>query len=862
MHPLAATPRFWQLASAAAWRGAQGVVWDEACQRLRLASQRALPLNPPQPPASESFNRAQLALDLPSVAVDATQAVATWQPASQTVQVRSHLPTPTTLLALAEAPKDLCAGVDGVLYVALGGRVLLHDLRGRWADATARAADAFEPWRLAPHPQGGVWALERATGRLACVRGQPLSELTLARTEYDARTFRPTPENGNPPRTEAVAPPAWAAGDRAVALASGPDGAVAVLVWQGGEGRSLLYRWDAEHGRYAAPCELQGVAYAHALAFVAADRVVLRVPGLVDAPAYALPPLNAPASVLWPLGEIYPLPPEALEAPFAQGATSPPQVPLAGGLAQPLHPLSLWQLARQGEAAHFTPGDVQPVLIDSGQAFTPWHRLMVEAHLPAGTAALAWVASTEEPTPPAQPGAWQPHALGQEATRLFEEAARPGVPQAAWVREPCELPAHPGLLGGPGLAGVRGLFNVLLQANVAGSRQLRGRYLWLRLALRGDGRATPEVAAVRAWAHGPQWAAQYLPRLYRDTEAQAAHGVAQADFMARFLGLFESVLTPLEARVADSHLSTHPQAVPAQHLDWLGSWLGVAFDPALGEAARRQWLQAAGTLARWHGTLRGLNLALDIATQGAVQRGEVVVVEDFRLRRLLATLIGVDLRDAHDPLLPGLSISGNSTVGDTLFVGDAPRAELMALFREVQASAQENAVVLDFDRLLAHRATVLVHRAAGTTAGTTAEAQEAQLALLRRVVRHEAPAHVAVRVAAATWPLLVGVASLVGVDTHLGPARSAQAAQVQRSALGQGDVVTGAALLDPRLAGGYTPWAVPPPPSVAALPLAHAGEDQQVAGNASFTLDGSASRAAAGRQISEYRWQWVPPEVF
>ena len=55
--------------------------------------------------------------------------------------------------------------------------------------------------------------------------------------------------------------------------------------------------------------------------------------------------------------------------------------------------------------------------------------------------------------------------------------------------------------------------------------------------------------------------------------------------------------------------------------------------------------------------------------------------------------------------------------------------------------------------------------------------------------------------ASASWPLLVGIASLVGVDTFLGPPRLPQPVQIQRSVLGVSDYVIGVAVLDPRLAG-------------------------------------------------------------
>ena len=265
----------------------------------------------------------------------------------------------------------------------------------------------------------------------------------------------------------------------------------------------------------------------------------------------------------------------------------------------------------------------------------------------------------------------------------------------------------------------------------------------------------------------------------------------RADFLSRFLANFEGILTPLEDRIAHSHLLTAAAVAPEASLEWLASWIGVAFEPGLPAAHRREWLRSAPALARWHGTRRGLALALDVATGGGVRGGEIVLLEHFRLRRLLATLLGVDLAEANDPLLPGLHQSGNSIVGDTLILSDNETVELLALFREEVATAAENAAVVEFLGRLAHRATVLVHQ--------TVTPQD--LGLIRRIAELEAPAHVDVRVATATWPLLVGIASLVGVDTYLGPPQPPRPVRVDVSTVGAGDFVLGPIALDPRVSG-------------------------------------------------------------
>ena len=851
--------RFSMLADAAHWRSHDATRYDAACRTLALASVRTLVA----PVDAARFAAAVSALEATPRAVDAQDTVARWDDAVSAIVVHSALPVDAVTLPLAERPTDLCVGHDGVLYVALSGAVLLHDLRGRFAD-TRVDGDGFAPWRLAatplqggacPEDEGGVWLIERASGRLARLTGRPLPTLTPQREDYAPRVFRPDPENCRPPRLEHLPGVVWPAGERPLAIAADADGGLALLSW-GVDGAAQLRRLvdpldGTRPASLSAPIVLAGARYAYALAWLSATRVALRMPGRRDAPAFELPATGGQAPAL---GEVYPLAADAVEAPFAHRLDGPPRYPAGPAGAEPLLPLSLNTLARHGEARHWRDGPggaLDAQLLDSGRDGTVWHRLLAEAAIPRGCGFIAWVAATAEAEPPAVDAAsgWHPHGFGLDIATLAPAAMAGAVPRAAWERAPSELAGHPGLAPWAPERHVRGLFGVLLQDARPRVRTLVGRYLWLRVELFGDGRSGPEIAALRAWAGRFDYVDQYLPRLYREqlfgADAQATGAATPADFLSRLLANMEGVLTTLEDRVAAAHTVTDPATVPALQLDWLGGWIGVAFDPVLPAARRRDWLAEAPRLARWHGTRRGLALALDVATGGGVRGGEIVVLEDFRLRRLMATLLGVDLTDENDPLLPGLHRSGNSVVGDTLIVGDAERAEMLALFRQDLATADENDAVLALLGQLAHRATVLVHN----------QALPQDLGLIRRIAEVESPAHVQVRVLTATWPLLIGIASLVGVDTYLGPPRPLRAARVGASALGMGDRVLQSASLDPRLAGNQAP------PLPANPPLANAGADATQAFGRSFALDGSGSSAGPGRSLDRYIWRLLPPLV-
>jgi hypothetical protein len=178
-------------------------------------------------------------------------------------------------------------------------------------------------------------------------------------------------------------------------------------------------------------------------------------------------------------------------------------------------------------------------------------------------------------------------------------------------------------------------------------------------------------------------------------------------------------------------------------------------------------------------------------------------------------------------------------VGDTLILGAETEQEFLALFAaEIARDSSEREAVAAFFHQLAYRATVYVHD----------QVEPQDLGLIRRIVELETPAHVETRVVKASYPLLVGVASLVGIDTYLTAKSGPQAARVDLSPLGR-DFVLSPASLDPRLGRASSDWPVLEPPQARLTGPATVEQGD------SFELDARPSRASPGRRLTRYRWQ-------
>ncbi len=827
-----------------------GVLYDRARKVLRLASTRRAP------GWEEDESRARSLVEETPGAVDRFGTRARWDSVGRRVVASGAFPNEVSVYTAVPyfLVHDLAIGFDDVLYLA-ASRVVLKDLRDRWQPVDLLITPRFNAWRLAAIPGGGVYCLDRVHHKIGRVAGLP----TRPRTgfSYAPGTFRPREEDPDPPRAWQLDNATWPLAERSVAIACNADGKLALLTWVTGADANL--RILGEDLRFGAPTQLRGVRFPYAMKWVGTDKIAVLIArtdqaGADEAPVY---PVVDDATVVDPLGDLYPL--RGLEDRtarpldrwplFLSNTESTPAYAARADWGRadwtgplPLLPISWPSFAAVGEVRN----DPVRRVIDGERVETVWHRLYLEAAIPPGCGVRVWLATSNELIPPSASGdelIWHEHRFGTVA------GDRPaGVPQGVWLPQPSEIPFHDGLLPCERRPHRSGLWTVLVQRPQFKVRSLVGRYLWVRMELHGDGRSTPEVAALRAYGGRRSYVKNYLPELYHeqvfgpDAEKHGADVQPTAqDFLERFVGNFEGILTPLEDRIKDAWLLTDPQGTPEHALEWLSSWIGFTFASALPLERRRAMLARAMELYRRRGTLDGLRLALDLATGGAVEGGEIVVFEDFRLRRTFATILGADLANETDPLVPGLQVSGNSFVGDTLFLGDENHKEFLALFSaDLKVTAGEAQAIAMLFEGLAHRATVLVHQ----------EVDSQDLGLIRQIVDRETPAHVAVQVLTASHRFLVGMSSLVGVDSYLAKKPGTYPVRVNVSTIGLRDRIEHVPSLDPRL--GQSPSEQP----IAKVSIDRDPSDPgpDVQAGYPFSLNGSASRAASGRRLVRYQW--------
>ncbi|MEE9432861.1 MAG: hypothetical protein V3V15_01305 [Sphingorhabdus sp.] len=885
---------FWQLAGredfglspdTATARVADGLQFSGGKQHLALARQQ----EKPKVTEDEIFAR-RMAVS-PSPVTDGLGGFAWWDNNQSRIEASGFLPGSIEIPVGSsgdapplEKPSDMALGSDEALYVARDGAVVMHDLRDRWPDAKIEHS-GFAAHLLAPAAGSGAWAFDRVSRRLARVTGVPLRFSGIADEEADK--FKPVDPNSNPPRMIVQSGVKVSDDFDVVAMASSPGDQLALLAWEAGEEAVILLHRD---DGFEVHCRLADLRFPFAIAWQGEGAAaILASDGAGIAQQAYVYDLSTGATAdrsRLPSGQIFRLL-EPWHGKFANAAAMQAQHLQATGSSDPhairsLHPLSGGSYARGGKVL------IGP--IDSGVAGTVWHRIYADAALSdGGSISLQLHASDQSAAPDiaADEGSaeWALHAIGKRQTADDSTAAA----MAAWLPQSSEVGNAPSTLNCPVRPEKSGLFTLLLQNPHSRVRRIAGRYLWITLGMSGNSLSSPELSALRVYSGRQSLRDRYLPDFYHEqltgTDASDSGPATRNDFLERMLESFEGAFTEIEGRIANAWQMTDPACAPDAALPWIGQWIAEDIDAAEAPARARQRLLAAPHCASLHGTQGGLMAALELATGGrvisggqiergggvpppgslamarfgdtklrglllatapgggctiltggAITRGDIVVLEGFRLRRTFATILGADLVDEEDPLTLGSAVSGNSFVGDTLILGDRAGRELFSLYRGEIDRVRGNAeAVKQFYARLAWRVLVLVR-------GVD---DKSEIERLNETVDAHIPAHVEAQIFAAKSALIVGAASLVGIDSYLSDDIDFERVRLGQSLIGEGDFVAGSGRLDSRADG-----------PVSAPPNARADGPSEVWHGGSFTLSAINSTAAKGRRINRHIWMW------
>ncbi len=491
-----------------------------------------------------------------------------------------------------------------VVAVTRMGRsaLLAFDLTagGPPAELVWEAALPLSAFDMARRCGGGLWILDRNRHRLWEL------DRNLALADAPADTSPPPgtassalfqPLKGPRRPVVAVEPPSGtdlaellAESSDPIALEVTPDGAILILDRRDGVVPSHVIRLHRHKGRLVSAGD------------VALDRPMhdFVVGTAVTADGNKSPPLLLVAPVAGQAAQVFAIGADA--GPFSlQESFEPFPLRRFGGRA----------LLAVGGAAHYDSGsqslrwvpivghrrarfvpaaDLLTYVLDAREPGCVWDRVMLDACIPSNTRLEIAGRSdderavTEYASPEADPGT----ALLSVWKEQPAPYLRPNGAELPWLRQPST-----------DMASGRGTWELLLQG-------MRGRYLQLRVRLRGDGTHTPAIHALRVWYPRFSYSERFLPSVYRED-------AIAGDFLDRFLANFEGINTGIEDKIAQAQALFDPRTAPAEALDWLAEWFDVVLDQGWEERRRRLFIRHAMDFFRWRGTVHGLQMLLTLA---------------------------------------------------------------------------------------------------------------------------------------------------------------------------------------------------------------------------------------------------------
>ena len=212
------------------------------------------------------------------------------------------------------------------------------------------------------------------------------------------------------------------------------------------------------------------------------------------------------------------------------------------------------------------------------------------------------------------------------------------------------------------------------------------RYLWLKLnfsALAPDAKVS--VDAMRVYYPRLSYL-RYLPAVYQEDPASR-------EFLERFLSLFETVFSDLEATIERIPEIFDPKSTPKEFLDWLAQWLDLGIEEEWSPTVKRKLIGSAASLYQRKGRPDALAEFIEIVTGK-----RPLIRESFEIERpfvLGTTNLGSEIRLSHQPTkdLPRdrRTVLGCSSILGTTRINDTTQEPL----NPFRAAANHFTVLLD-----------------------------------------------------------------------------------------------------------------------------------------------------------------------
>jgi phage tail-like protein len=261
------------------------------------------------------------------------------------------------------------------------------------------------------------------------------------------------------------------------------------------------------------------------------------------------------------------------------------------------------------------------------------------------------------------------------------------------------------------------------------------RYVWVAIALAGDGHATPRISQLKLDDDACSWL-EHLPALYRrDDETRT--------FLQRALALFADEMGEAEAHLEELIRAIDPWSAPddagrQSWLAWLAGWLAFPIAAAWSDSRRRRAVASAFALEATRGTAESLAQLIELYAGATVRISDPAATQAlWRLGDVRGSRLGFDTMvapaDPHGAVLGTVATLDRTRLLDARHDGTPAYAALANRFC-VEAFAA------DFPTNESRRELV-------------------------RVIEVEKPAHVTYHLCLLEPSMRVGAQGRVGIDT-------------------------------------------------------------------------------------------------